>query len=417
LRTGKHKVPLKLRFFIAKDRKLLRSIDRLVAYLKPPRKYKGKLQKILFIRNDRIGDAMVTLPVLRDIKLNYSQIQLHVLSSKRNNFVFDGLEFLDRVQVLEPHYMRQDVSGIYKVLLIGDLLMTLKLFIFPYLSDKEFRNKIRKLKEERYNAVVDFTGEKFNLILSKILAKYTIGSWVFGLFWLYSYYVKSNWVSHFDRGFMTRKIEECLTDALGFQLKLRDTSTVLKQQSDRNAEKKIDILIHLGSSELRKLPLDIEEDLIEKLSVYKLIITDSEYTRRFALYEKKYKGTGNVEMKLYKTLKHIAEDAPAAKLFLCYDGGQALYLSQFLRTIAIYGPGSVYLWKPYEFEDYAVLKEWDGVKAIQSKGKFGHIAIYSPIWCSPCYEIGCKTRPCLSNIKSDHVLQVVNQALTMGSSG
>lgn len=415
MKSGRHKVPLKLKFFIAKDRKPFRTLDHLISYLKPPKKYNGQLRKILFIRNDRIGDAVVTLPVLRDIKLNYPHMELHLLSSKRNNFVFDDFKYLDKVGIFEPGYMKQDVSGIYKILLIGDLLLIFKLFIIPYLSRSQFRNEIRKLKDEKYDAVIDFTGEKFNLILSRFIAKYTVGSWVFGLFWLYSYYMRTNWVSHFDRDFMTRKIEECLKDALGIEFGVRDRSPVLTLPG-RTEQKKFDILIHLGSSELRKLEPDTESELLEKLSEYRLLITDSDPTRRYSLYQRKYEEKKNIEFKLYRALKDLAEDAAAAKLLICYDGGQALYLSQFVRTIALYGPGSVYLWKPYEFGDYAKLKEWDGVKALQSKGRFQHIAIFRPIWCSPCYEIGCKTRPCLSSIKSDYILELINHVLTTRSS-
>jgi len=408
----KHRIPFKLRLKIAKDWKSFRALDNLIWKLKPPRRYKGLPEKILFIRNDRIGDAMVTLPVLRNLKLNYPGIEIHVVVSERNRFIFEDLKFVSRVMVLEPAGGEERRKGIFRILVIGDILRTISTFVLPYFFSKDFKEKIRTLREEQYDAVVELTGEKFNILLSRALSNYTVGAKVFGLFWLYSFYIQGNWVSHADRDHMTRKIEECVCDAFGLKFSDKDTTLpVSEKRVEGSGEKTRDILVHLGTSELRKLPSKTEAEVIEKLSGMRLLITDSGETERFKFYRAKYRNCRNIEFKLYGNLREAVKDALRCRLLLCYDGGQALYLSQFVGTVVIFGPGSVHLWKPYEFADYSLLREWRGVRAIKSKGQYGHAAIYYPIWCSPCYDIGCKTRPCLGKIESEFIVEVINSRI------
>jgi len=59
--------------------------------------FKGTPHKILFLRIDRIGDAIVTLPFLRDLKLNYPDLEIHVIASKRNYSYFTDTGYIDKL--------------------------------------------------------------------------------------------------------------------------------------------------------------------------------------------------------------------------------------------------------------------------------------------------------------------------------
>jgi len=409
MKKDNHKVPLKLRIRIAKDKKFLRFIDNIISLIKPPRPYNGLPGKILVLRNDRIGDAMVTLPVLRDIKLNYPEIKIHVLASLRNRFVFEGKEYIDDVFVLEPSIWKKE-NAVFNIPLIGRLLETIFLFVLPYRFDPEFRAEIDRFREENYDAAMDLSGARLNLKLARKISSYTVGSMLFGRFWLYSFYINTNWVSQYDRDFMTRKIEKCFMAAFGFRFDKRDETPVLKLATP--PEKDFDIMFHLGTTELRKLNFEREKELVERFSGLRLLVTDAGPTDRFRHYSESCKDRPNIEFKLYRHLSDAAKDAARCKILVCYDGGQALYLSQFVTTLVIFGPGSVHLWKPYEFRDYIDMKNWkNGVKAIQSTGKYNHTAIYYPVWCSPCYDIGCQTRPCMEKISTAQIDEVIEELI------
>ncbi|MBL1211918.1 MAG: lipopolysaccharide heptosyltransferase family protein [Ignavibacteriae bacterium] len=98
----------------------------LILYRAPKSESKLNLtaeSKILFIRLNRIGDALVTTPLLSAVK-NKSECIIHVLADKKNHFVFQNNSDIEKVIVFEKGF-----SGI---------------------------NKFRKLvKSEQYDVIVD----------------------------------------------------------------------------------------------------------------------------------------------------------------------------------------------------------------------------------------------------------------------
>lgn len=381
MKKEKNKIPLKLKFFRTKNTGFLTFTDKLINVIKPSKKYSGLPKKILFIRIDKIGDSLVTLPVLRDLKLNYPEIQIHVLDSEANHFVFMGLSFID------------------------------KTYTFPGANPNSV---IDDIKQERYDAIVDLVGVNKKLLFRfRKISKFLAGSRTFMLSWVFDYYSKTNWVAESDNTLMSFKIKDFLKDCFSFEFSREDKTLPYKSELKQiGNNKEFDILIHLGTSELRKLSFEAEQQLIESLKNYKLLITDGSETERYIFYRSKYSKNNNITFKLYSHLEDTAADATHSGLALCYDGGQAHFMSQFTKTIVIIGTVSAAQWAPFEFEGYKNLKTWDnGMKAAISMGNFGHIALYYPIWCCPCFDIGCKTRPCISKMNAENIAETVKDNL------
>jgi len=59
--------------------------------------------KILFIRLNRIGDALVSTPLLSEIKKN-ADVEIHILASQTNRVVFDDCPCVDRVLIFEKGF-------------------------------------------------------------------------------------------------------------------------------------------------------------------------------------------------------------------------------------------------------------------------------------------------------------------------
>ena len=76
----------------------------------------SKESKILFIRLNRIGDALVTTPLLKEIKEQIG-CKIYVLASSQNYFVFENPKLADEIIVY-----RKSIHGIRKLVkLINDL--------------------------------------------------------------------------------------------------------------------------------------------------------------------------------------------------------------------------------------------------------------------------------------------------------
>jgi len=384
LKQLEHKVPFKVRLYRLKNTGFLTIVDDIIRVIKPSKKYSGIPKKILFIRNDKIGDAVVTLPVLRDLRLNYPDIEIHVLCSEVNYFITKNAEFIDRAVIYDG---------------------------------SKWGEQIKNLRAENYDAVIDLVGMDKKLIRSlRKISKFRAGSRLFAFSWLYTYYLRTNWVSEYDTEPITKKIEFAVCDCFSLSFTKRDmTLPFNKYFAVQTPKKEFDILIHLGTSELRKLSFDYEKDLIESLKNRKLLITDVTNTPRLTFYKNKYSGSQNITFKLYNSLLEISPDAEKSKLLLCYDGGQAHYLSQFVQSLVLVGSISPLQWTPYDFAEYKILKTWEnGVRAIQSSGEMKHVSISFPIWCCPCFGIGCDTKPCINNIETSQVLELINSYTNAG---
>ncbi len=404
----KHKIPLLLKLKRFKNSADAELLNNFLSMRKPPEKFNGIPERILLIRNDRIGDAAVTLPVIRDLKLNYPSLVIDVLVSDVNKFVFDELDYIDNV--IEYNHVPAKLNPFFKIPFLGSVLQFKFYELFPLFYSSARRNEIRYLKNRKYDAVIDLVGMKRNIFLGKLISKYTAGPRKLGVCILYNYYIDSNWVSPNDTASMSLKIERLFVNAFGFSFAKRNTSQpFVSFQIPANSIQKHDVVVHIGTSELRKLPFETEKKLIAKLSRYRLLITDSSESERFKELKKEFVHSTNIEFNTFPTLKELASHCYNAKLLICYDGGQAHYISQFVKTLVIFGPGSVALWKPNDFSEYRPLKMFaNGVKTEISDGKHKHTVIYFPIWCRPCFDVGCQERPCLASIKAEQIVDLVN---------
>ena len=404
--TGRQKIPLLLKLKRFKNSSFVNFFNDLPGKLKPPKKFKGVPDSILFIRNDRIGDAVVTLPVMRDLKLYYPGIRITVLTSSRNKFVFEAKDYIDNLMILD--WTPDSLPAIYRLPVLGGILTFIRYAVIRYFTSAEFRNVISLLRKQKFDIAVDLVGLKRNLLLSNIVSRFSVGPRKFGVYIFYSHYTGSNWVSLEDDDFMTRKIEKELLDALDLMFSTKDNTAFLYTSAED--PESYDIIIHLGSTPLRKLSFSKEEQLIHLLCNRKVLVTDSGTTPGFQKLQETFESQGNVHFRLFTGLDELAAVCRNSKILICYDGGQAHYLSQFIRTVAIFGPGSVALWRPYEFSGYELLETAaNGVKAVISNGNKKHIAVYYPIWCRPCFDVGCSEVVCLREIQPDFINYIVNK--------
>ncbi len=403
----KQKIPFLLKLKRFKNSKSVEKFDDLFQHFKPPKKFKGIPSKIVIFRNDRIGDAIVTLPVLRDLKLNYPNIKIDVLTSKINKFVFQNLDYIDNA--IEFDWQPSDLKIYYKFPFFGSFIQFLRYNIIPTIFSSEKRNLIKYLIKKKYDVSIDLVGLKRNILLSKLISDFSAGPKKFGVYFLYDYYIDSNWVTLFDSVFMTNKIEKVIKGGLNINFEKRNYELpLLKINPSPSTIKKYDIVFHIGTLKHRMLSLNKEIEIIKYLDKFNILVFDSGKSNKYLKLQKEFEGVKNIDFRVFDSFEQAAETCAFAKVLICYDGGQAHYLSQYVKTLVLFGPGSVDLWKPYEFADYNPLcEDENGCKAIISNGEKKHIAIFFPIWCRPCFDVGCSEKICLEKINAKFIKDII----------
>jgi ADP-heptose:LPS heptosyltransferase len=389
----RQKIPLLLKLKRFKGSKGVRSVNSFISKVKPSAKYPGIPKKILLFRNDRIGDAMVTLPVIRDIKANYPDAEIDVIVSSRNEFIFKDFAYADNIVNLK--ISGTETGLIYKLPLFGGFLLFMKYLFLPVLFSAEFRKKLVMLMKRQYDYAADLVGLKRNAIIARTVSGFTAGPGRLLPFLFYDYYSATNWVSQGDMDFMTKKIESFIVDSAGIIFTKCNTEMPLMSTAFKSGIN-YDVIFHFGTSKLRKLDYEKEKEIIDQFSGFNILVTDSKESPAYKRLKNEFSGNKNITFSLYGSLTELAKDCCSSNLLVCYDGGQAHYLGQYIRTVTIFGPGSPFLWRPYEFASYIHLNSGlNEQTAVISEGVKKHIAFFRPIWCNPCFDTGCKTRPCL----------------------
>ncbi len=65
------------------------------------RGYKGKAERILFIQLWGIGETILTLPAIKELRKKYPKAEISILATDRNKDVYSGLGFFDRLIILK----------------------------------------------------------------------------------------------------------------------------------------------------------------------------------------------------------------------------------------------------------------------------------------------------------------------------
>ena len=60
---------------------------------------------ICLIRNDKMGDMILTLPIIKAIKDSNSNIQITVVCSNKNSFLCEEAPFVDEYSIFDKNMM------------------------------------------------------------------------------------------------------------------------------------------------------------------------------------------------------------------------------------------------------------------------------------------------------------------------
>ncbi len=154
----------------------------------------GKNSKILFIRLNRIGDALVTTPLLSEIKQQTGS-KIYVLAGSKNYFIFENPDICDKI-IIHKKVLGSQIELIRSLNKIGfdavvdlhDDISTTVSYITAFVKcsykfglskgiDKLFTHTVQRLDPEKYHVVdrmlefgklfgIKYNTDKINIVFS-----------------------------------------------------------------------------------------------------------------------------------------------------------------------------------------------------------------------------------------------------------
>lgn len=384
--------------------------------LRPPRFIPfDEVKNILFLRTDRIGDAVNTVVLCDIIKKSFPSKRLYVMASPYNAFVFQRLLKMGILEKVYKLNLTKKTSRYYHPLILP-FLSPLEIILYFVLPLDAFINKVlNQLRDEQIDLLFDLVGVRRSLIIrKKANIKYSIGMCP-GFGWLHTYSEPAFW-TYPERKLIVNRYLNVLSRAGQIRFENNVSSALLPvKESLKPIKEKYDLLFYIGGNPLRKPPLIKLTDLIRLLAKkdLKILMIDGPNQKTISKIPP-LKGISLMPYPL--TIEEIAWIAQEkCRLILTFEGGMAHYLSAFNKALVVFGPADHEIWAPWDRNGYAIKKLYPNDIVVKQSKERRHRIFFKRVRCCPCFEIGCPEKTCLNfnqnelNYIVENIMEIMNE--------
>ena len=304
------------------------------------KKFPKKINKILVIRLDHIGDMILTTPIFRTLKNNFPNAKVHVLSRSIAKPIIDNNSNINKIIEYNASWFSR-----------GE-------------KKDSFFTIAKKLKMEKYDLILELKGDPRNVLLSFLAGGYRVGYNIRGFGFLLNKTIKWKGLKH-----ITERYLDALR-AIGCQKILPKLELFVDKNSERSVKKfQNNICIHsgVGAAE-RQWPLEYFSELINLLN-QKVILVDTDKSRIKSIM-KNVKNKNNVVVLDNLNLKQLIALIKNSKLFIGLES-VGIHIASAVGTPLIdIHSGVTYKeeWGPYQGK-FIVLQKFVGLYANRKEAK------------------------------------------------
>ena len=359
---------------------------------------KPAAKKILVIRYRFIGDTILTVPFLRNLRKAYPDAQIDVLVGPQSGEVLEGCPYINKLIVFDTTRFHKYDRG------VGE--------------KKSFWSYVSSLRKEQYDTAFVLKRSWSSALLALFIgARTRVGYATEGRQILLTHSVKHD--PHMHEVDSTLTVLQCASIPVVDRY-LESWVSVDEQNqiesmakfAQADSEKKR-VLIHAAAAHPDKLyPLESWVEVVKILAAQNFLPVFTGAEQDVELYKKLeelsgIKGlnlTGKLSLRLSMALYSNLD------LAICTDSGPAhLAAAAGIPTIALFGPTDPVRWRPYTaLASKRTLSSASGQRDLMCENEAVYI---EDLPCRPCnYHKTCVDRPCLKDLSA---LAVVKRALEL----
>ena len=355
-----------------------------------------EIRTILVNRTDRIGDAVITLPLLLELNKFFD---ITVLTSRYNDPILNKF-FKTKITIKDPILVKDVVKIVFR-----------SLVKFPYNLKSNFK----------YDLYLDLMGLRgldiFLDIKSKGLCKYYInlnlGPW--NLLLDYNY---KGFLGLFSKKHILDTFKEILYFSLGIDLDIKDyvdLSNLAKNPIDFDIDSPFILINISGSNRFRGPRPEVFAGIVNKINFDGVIlIMDEPNFPNIERFKNNIKKPNVVYLNRNYDIFELLYIANKSKLYIGSDSGISQLLQVPVSCVLFFGNPPPSCWRPYSKNPYIkrkikklIIEETITTKSLIKK------VIYIPIWCRPCLDIGCNKPICIDIFSKyiDFITKEINNIL------
>ncbi len=294
----------------------------------------GKIKKVLINRSDRIGDAIISLKLIRALADIFENV--YVIVSEKNAFIFKGE---NKVKTI----LKRDILLHQRNCILSNILYFFKEFFFSC-----FKMAFGRQKQE-YDLLIDLIGDP--AIERVYNSRYMIGPNK-GLFSIaYSCFCETTiFTSNIT---LLESYKKMMKDCLDIDIKIDDAPP-----NDFSSLKKKQIFIFVGNVPKRNLSYERwKEIILVANSFMPCIVADDPLQNIMNKLKKDKDIINNKNIKLItdkKELEELVVIANRSILLIALDGGGEHFLERYTNALILYTCGLPAEWKPYSVNTYSI---------------------------------------------------------------
>jgi len=167
-----HRNAFKVYYQVGYLKRLVRIIDTILHQFFKKKIVRAKIRKILLLRQDRIGDVILTSSVFGILKKSFPNAQIDIIVSAGKRSLIEENPFIHQIIEQKENWFdyKADVPRVWRAVCALQTLFS-----------SEFWRLAAELRRRRYDVAIDFIGKRRNILLSFLAGiTYRIGNYVWG---------------------------------------------------------------------------------------------------------------------------------------------------------------------------------------------------------------------------------------------
>jgi ADP-heptose:LPS heptosyltransferase len=356
----------------------------------------GEIKTILVNRTDRLGDAIVSLPLLLEL---HKRFVVTVLTSKYNDSILK--EFLKTEVFLESPASFWD---------------SLKMIFVNFFCLLRLKKKAGVPQYDLYLDLMGIRGlDTFLKIKEKNLCRYYV-DFNLGIGNLFLDYADNKNPALFARQNLVDSCRRLLKESLQLDLDVPDyldLTSRLTRPDNFNVSAPYVLLNISGFNKFRGPSAEMYALIINEIDFpVTFLIMDDEDNPNITDFKRCIKKNNIFYLEDNYSLWQLLSIARLSVLYVGSDSGISQFLGAVTHCVIFFGTGEHMVWRPYSRNPYKK-NNANGLVIEESMNSANHIKkiIYVPVRCRPCFDFGCIGYRCIRGMDIEVLAREITQTL------
>lgn len=344
----------------------------------------NEIKTILVNRSDRLGDAIISLPFLMELNKRFN---VTVLTSNYNDVVLR--DFLKTQIVVDKPLTLTEVIKV--------ILRNLISFNYPFK-----KNNVTA----RYDLYIDLVGIRGLAVFLKVkkenLCRHYIGFNMFIWSLLLDYAYRGS--AELSKKHIMDVYSQMFYEGLGLDIDIPDyidLSSKMVRPEDLNLPSRYIFINISGYKKFRGPSAKMYAQLVNALNFSDDFVVMDELNQPNLEEFKRYAAKDNIcYLEKNYSIWELLYISRNSLLYIGSDSGITHILQVPTNSVLFFATGTSTFWRPFSKNLYH-RKRIGSIAIEETKNSQGLIKkiIYHPIWCRPCYDIGCRSIDCLKALE------------------